>query len=185
MGCFKLEKTLSETRIVIHSQIRLLETEERVRKQQNENQQAPDFLGDMVDKDDLMRRLSEQLDDERYLKMFALFYVTITKEGEEKGVVFQCKSLESDLIIEYVCTIPAKDVDKREEVLKTANLYRGVESMMLDDNYRIGLNEYLKAHTVDEDLCSAIEHLAVVLRKQAIDQVYIQMKEFALASLRS
>lgn len=169
---------------MIHSQIRLLEVEERIRNQSGEQQQAPDFLGDLVDKDDLMRRLSEHIDDERYLKMFSLFYVTIAKEGEQQAVLFQCKSVESDLIVEYVCKLAAINVDDRQEVIKTANLYRGVESMMLDDNYRVGLHEYLTVHTIDEDLCSAIEHLAVVLRQKAVEQVYIQMKEFALASIK-
>ena len=73
----------------------------------------------------------------------------------------------------------------REEVIKTANLYRGVESMLLDDNYRIGLNEYLKAHTVDENVCTTIEHLAVVLRKRSVDEIHSQIKEFALKAIRS
>ena len=139
----------------------------------------------MLDKDDLMRRLSEHIDDERYLKMFSLFYVAISKQGEEKAALFQCKSVESDLIVEYTCVLDAKDVDSRQEVIKTANLYRGVESMMLDDNYRIGLHEYLKVHSVDEDLCTTIEHLAVVLRQKAVDQVYLQLKDFALTAVRA
>lgn len=159
--------------------------EEKVRNQENSEEQVPDFLASFVDKDDLMKRLSEHLDDERYLKMFSLFYVVITKEGEENAVLFQCKTVESDLIVEYVCKTPAANADNRQEIIKTANLYRGVESMMLDDNYRIGLHEYLECHTINEDLCSAVEHLAVVLRQKSIEKTYHQMKEFALSSVRS
>jgi len=132
-----------------------------------------------------MKRLSEHLDDERYLKMFSIFYVVIAKKGEEKAVLFQCKSIESDMIIEYVCTTDSKFADNRSEIVKTANLYRGVESMMLDDNYRIGLHEYLNAHTIDEDVCTTIEHLAVILRRRSVDEIYSQMKDFALKAIRS
>lgn len=184
-GFFKLEKIISETRIVVHSQIRLLEVEERVRNAQNDGQEVPEFLGETIDKDDLMRRLAENIDDERYLKMLSIFYVGIAKEGEDKAVLFQCKTVESDLIVEYVCTINSKDIGNRSLVVKSANLYRGVESMMLDDNYRIGLHEYLHLHSVDEDFCSAVEHLAIILRTKAKDQIYTKLKDFALLSIRA
>lgn len=171
--------------MAIHSQIRLLEMEERVRNQKGSDQQVPDYLGEFVDKDDLMRRLSEHIDDERYLKMFALFYVVVAKAGEDHAMVFQCKSVEGDLIIEYACKLPAALADRRSEILKAATLYRGVESMMLDDNYRIGLHEYLACHTVDEDLCAAVEHLAIVLRQKSLEQVYSQLRTFALAAVRA
>ena len=186
-GFFRLETKLSETRVVIHSQIRLLEVEERVRNRQANSQEDPNagFLSDHVDKDDIMRRLSENINDEKYLKMFSMFYVAISKTKEETAVLFQCKSMESDIIIDYVCTIPAADIDDYRKVVKTANLYRGVESMMLDENFRIGLHEYLKVHGVDEDLCTVLEHLAVVLRKKAVEQTITRIKEFALEVISS
>lgn len=163
-----------------------MEAEERLRSLEEQSREdSPDFLSSKLDKDDIMRRLGETLDEERYLKMFSLMYVVVAKAGEAKAVMFQCKSIESDIVVEYCCAIPAADADDYHLVLKSANLYRGVESMLLEENYRIGLHEYLAAHAVDESLATAVEHLAILLRPMAVEGIAKQLRDFALAGVRS
>lgn len=180
-----MKKEIGDTKVIVHGQIRLLEVEDRVRAQKaKEGENEEQALRGMLDKDDIMKRLAEHLDEERFMKMFSLFYAVISKESEDKSVVFQCKSVESDIIIEYAFTMPTSDIEDFIAVAKTANAYRGVESMMLDENYRTGLYEYLVAHTVDEDFVTLVEHLSVVLHSMSIEETNKRLKDFAFEGLK-
>lgn len=186
-GHFSIRKTISETKIVIHGQIRNLEQEIKARQAQDKSGKGDElsFLGKHVDKDDIMKRLADNLDQEHFLKMFSIFTVCISKKGEDQAVGFECKSLESDIIIEYAYTLPAAQIDDYKEVLRTSAQYRGVETMMLDENYRIGLHEYLKAHTISENVATLMEHMSVILRQKCVEQIYVKVKEFSLGALKN
>jgi hypothetical protein len=82
--------------------------------------------------------------------------------------------------VEYVCTVPHDIVDDFDQLSRQINKYRGPESFILDDNYRIGLHEYLKAYSLDENLFTCIEHLSLGLQERA---KYNLMSKLAKLSL--
>lgn len=168
-GYYTLEKTVGDSHITIYARLRDLQMEQRLEMalDQYEDEQEPELLSDKIDKDDILRRITDNIDDERYLTMISLFNVIINKKGEDQAVVFCCKSVEADCFVDFVCSIPSDIVGDFEKVSKEINKYRGTESFILDDNYRIALHEYLKAYSLDENLYTCIEHLALGLQERS------------------
>ena len=168
-GYFTLKKLVGESQVKIYARLRDLQMEQRMETamDQNEDETEPDLLMDQVDKDDILRRITDNIDDEKYLTMISLFNVIVNKKGEEKAVVLCCKSVEADCFVDFVCTIPSDIVDDFDKVSREINKYRGPESFILDDNYRIALHEYLKAYSLDQNLFTCIEHLSLGLQERS------------------
>ncbi len=168
-GFFSLEKSLGESTVKVFARLRDLQMEQRLEMglDQFEDEEEPEMLSDRVDKDDILRRVTENIDDESYITMISLFSVVINKKGEDQAVVFCCKSVEADCFVEFVCTVPSSIVEDFEALNRELNKYRGPESFILDDNYRIGLHEYLKAYSLDDNFFACIEHLALGLQERS------------------
>lgn len=167
-GWFTLRKNIGESKIVIHARMRNTEIEDRINNNLNSVQQEePEFLSDKVDQDDIMKRISQDLDEDKFMKMFSTFTVCINKGDQSEAVAFHCRSVESDLFIEYLQPVEGSIIDDPFKVFEAGRKYHGPEAFMMEDTYRLGLNEYLRTYTIDEQVCVAIEHLSIVLDSEA------------------
>ena len=125
-----------------------------------------------------MKRISENIDDEKFMKMFSSFTVCINKQGEDEAVVFHCRSVETDIFIEYLLPLKADIIEDPFKVRIQSRAYRGPEAHMLEDTYRLGLYEYLNAYTVDEQLCAALEQLCIILDSKTRQQTSKMFVDF-------
>lgn len=173
---FGLYRQVGNTKVTIYARLRNLEAEDRLKNQASVEDEP--FLADRLDKDDIMKRLGQHLDEESYIKMLSTFIVVILKNGQKEGVAFECKSLEKDLFIDYAAPINAEDTTSLGGVVRHCLKYRGPEAFMLDDNYRIGLHEYLTLYGVDNGLCAVLEQLVIVMNSKARDMFLKRLAEF-------
>jgi hypothetical protein len=170
---FRLHKKVGKsTQVNVFSRLRNLREEEKAEEMQQEDEK------DGVDKDDIMTRLAEHLDEEKYIKMLSSMLVTIHKQGQPEAVAFECKSLEKDILIDYVTPIPGEDASDAMKVGRSCLVYRGSEAFILDDNYRIALHEYLAMHGVDTNLAAAVEQLVIGLHPKSREALVQRLAEF-------
>ena len=159
--------------------MRNIEFEDRMNANLEKSQATtPEFLSDRVDADDIMKRISENIDDQKFMRMFASFTVCINKDGEDEAVVFHCRSLETDLFVEYLLPMSADVIEDPFMVRVKSRAYRGPEAHMLEDTYRLGLYEYLNAYTIDEQLCAVLEQLCIILDSKARQQASKMFLDF-------
>jgi Mitochondrial glycoprotein len=152
---------------LLYVRIRNLELEELSKKaeaREDAQNQGDDIMGELVDKDDIMRRIGEHVQQDSFVDMFSMFYLTITKDGENQAVLFQCKTVEGDLFIDFARGIQANDTKSYDAISEYAGLYQGPESFMLEDNYRTGLHEFAESYGLDLKFCMAVEYLSIVLQ---------------------
>ena len=168
--------------MTLYVRVRNLHLEEMSKKSEaleQERTQNDGMLGDLVDKDDIIRRISEHTQQDSFVDMFSMFYCAITKQNEDTGVLFQCKTVEGDLFVDFVRAIPAKDATSYDAVNQYAELYQGPESFMLEDNYRTGLHEFVEAYGIDLKFCMAVEYLSVGFQAKQERKVVQSISEFS------
>lgn len=141
-------------------------------------QDTPDFMSDKLDNDDIMKRIGQNLDDEKFLKMTCGFSACINKQGQAEAVVIHCTSVEADIFIDYLQPIEATKIEDPIAVMEAGKRYKGPEAFLLEDTYRLGLNEYLRVYGINEELSVALEHLSIVLDSQAKRDVSRMILEY-------
>lgn len=173
-GYFMLTRQAGQTSVKIYVLQRDLAKEERMAKMGEETDEQNalnnEMPSDYIENDDIMRRISENMEEDKWLRMFSMFYVVIHKAGQPKASIFECKSVEADMFIDHILSADVIETRDYTSTINALHQYKGPESQLLDENYRIALHEYLNTFQVNEELCLVLEQVAVGLKHYSVEQ---------------
>ena len=161
-GYFELYRKLSQTDICIYTEIRNLDFEKRFKEIEYHKNQMEERQGGM---DLSEQNFAENYGTKEYHEMFSSFVIEIGRNNEQGFLQFICESNEGDIFIKNVIPHDNKMIIHNPKFLDkdVKDFYQGVELTAIEENLSIALNEYLRVHSITENLIKINEHLASIL----------------------